>query len=78
MSVEKRYVMEYVPSWSGKAEMYERMAVEVNCCGEWLRVSGRFTTTCDHCYTDYNSSGQQLAPREYWGEETGEHWSECY
>ena len=36
-----------------------------------------FTTTCD-CGKDYNSSGQELAPREQWGEETGEHWSECY
>lgn len=37
----------------------------------------RFTNTCD-CGTDYNFSGQRLAPREHWGEETGEHWSECY
>lgn len=30
-----------------------------------------FTNTCD-CGADYNSSGQHLAPREQWGEETGE------
>jgi len=36
-----------------------------------------FTNTCD-CGRDYNNSGQMLAPRCHWGEETGEHWSECY
>lgn len=32
----------------------------------------RFTNTCDGCQADYNSAGQLLAPREQWGEETGE------
>ena len=31
----------------------------------------RFTNTCS-CGRDYNSAGQELAPREQWGEETGE------
>lgn len=35
-----------------------------------------FTNTCD-CGADYNSAGQRLAPRSQWGEETGEHWSDC-
>ena len=30
-----------------------------------------FTNTCD-CGREYNWSGQELAPREQWGEETGE------
>lgn len=30
-----------------------------------------FTNTCD-CGADYNFSGQRLASREQWGEETGE------
>ena len=34
-------------------------------------VLGGFTNTCD-CGADYNGSGQLLAPREQWGEETGE------
>ena len=37
-----------------------------------------FTNTCEHCGADYNSNGDRLAPRSQWGEETGEHWSECY
>ena len=44
-------------------------------CGEevWL---GSFTNTCE-CGRDYNSAGQQLADRSQWGEETGEHWTDC-
>jgi len=37
-----------------------------------------YTNTCDSCERDYNMSGQELAPRQYWGEETGEHPSECF
>lgn len=53
------------------AERWVRGYTEVKCCGEWL-MCDRFTNTCPHCETDYNGSGQQLAPREQWGEETGE------
>lgn len=45
---------------------------EIKCCGEWMECA-HFTNTCDHCGCDYNSSGQALAPRHCWGEETGEH-----
>lgn len=43
---------------------------ECNECGAEVVLSG-FTNTCD-CGCDYNMSGQMLAPRECWGEETGE------
>lgn len=43
-----------------------------NECGEEVELRN-FTNTCD-CGADYNMSGQQLAPRECWGEETGESW----
>ena len=46
-------------------------------CGEEV-VLDRFTNTCYGCGADYNMSGQRLAPRSQWGEETGEHWTECY
>ena len=39
-------------------------------CGRAVALEG-FTNTCD-CGADYNSAGQRLAPREQWGEETGE------
>lgn len=45
--------------------------VMVKCdCGEEIMCHG-FTSTCE-CGADYNMSGQRLAPREQWGEETGE------
>ena len=43
---------------------------ECNHCGAEVGLHG-FTNTCD-CGTDYNMSGQELAPRECWGEETFE------
>jgi hypothetical protein len=46
------------------------------CCGDKLELPD-FTNTCPHCGSDYNWSGQLLAPREQWGEETGEHWSDA-
>jgi len=39
-------------------------------CGAEVYLSC-FTNPCD-CGADYNMSGQALAPREQWGEETGE------
>ncbi len=48
----------------------------VVCCGEDI-VCRDFTQTCPTCKADYNFSGQKLAPREQWGEETGEHWADC-
>lgn len=49
---------------------------EFECtCGSTVELHG-FTNTCECCGRDYNMSGQLLAPREQWGEETGEHWTE--
>ena len=45
-------------------------------CGN-LITCNNFTNTC-FCGTDYNSAGQKLADRSQWGEETGEHPSDCY
>ena len=39
-------------------------------CGRGVECIG-FTNTCD-CGRDYNMSGELLAPRSQWGEETGE------
>jgi len=39
-------------------------------CGASVSLRG-FTNTCG-CGRDYNMSGQELAPREQWGEETNE------
>lgn len=39
-------------------------------CGCSVSLDG-FTNTCE-CGRDFNMSGQELAPRDQWGEETGE------
>ena len=36
----------------------------------WL--SDAFWNTCDNCGADFDGNGNMLAPREQWGEETGE------
>lgn len=43
---------------------------ECDGCFAEVELHG-FTNTCE-CGLDYNQSGQQLAPREQWGSETGE------
>lgn len=50
----------------------------VHCdCGLFIIECYDFTNTCEHCGADYNFAGQRLADRSQWGEETGEHPSEC-
>jgi hypothetical protein len=49
---------------------YHQPAVGRCCCGREVDLDG-FTCPCE-CGRDYNSSGQLLAPRSQWGEETGE------
>jgi hypothetical protein len=48
---------------------------ECNHCSAHVVLYGS-TNTCE-CGSEYNSAGQELSPRECWGEETGEHWTEC-
>lgn len=43
----------------------------IRCCGDEVWCDS-FTNTCPTCHTDFNSAGQELAPRWQWGEETGE------
>lgn len=48
-----------------------RWVIECDCGTEVLCRHN--TNTCVTCGTDYNMSGQELAPRRQWGMETGEH-----
>jgi hypothetical protein len=50
--------------------VYRQPAVLKCDCGREVDLGG-FTNPCD-CGRDYNTSGQLLAPRSQWGEETGE------
>jgi hypothetical protein len=57
-------------------KIINRIPARLKCCGTWLEL-GNFTNTCASCGADYNSNGSLLAPRHMWGEETGEHWTDC-
>lgn len=41
-------------------------------CGRRLLMESAWSTECRACGREYNGSGQLLAPRSQWGEETGE------
>ncbi len=56
-------------------EFSYRVPAQIKCCGKWMSLS-KFTNACK-CGADYNGSGQLLSSRSQWGEETGEHWTEC-
>lgn len=72
--VNGRKVYERADARDEQAGYIERWLV---ChCGEEVDLT-HFTNTCDGCGADYNQSGQRLGPRANWGEETGEHPSEC-
>jgi len=43
-------------------------------CGARIERYSSWANECDRCGREYNGSGQLLAPREQWGEETGEDW----
>ena len=45
--------------------------IGLSLCGRKILLE-RFTNTCDGSGRDYDSGGADLAPREQWGEETGE------
>ncbi len=45
-------------------------------CGARLELASSWLNTCDNCGRDYDGSGAALAPRQHWGEETGEHWAD--
>ena len=46
--------------------------IECARCHSQVELDDAFLSTCGKCGADYNGSGQLLAPREQWGEETGE------
>jgi hypothetical protein len=66
----------YIEEDRGPTRPPKRIPVVKCGCGRKVECHD-FTNTCD-CGADYNFGGQRLAPREQWGEETGEHWSDCY
>lgn len=59
----------------GKVITYERevrIPTLIRCeCGETMALHSGWANACE-CGCEYNGSGQLLAPRCQWGEETGE------
>lgn len=47
--------------------------IKCKSCQKATVTLAGFTNTCDVCGADYALDGGLLAPREQWGEETGEH-----
>ena len=41
-------------------------------CNKQVEIADSWLNTCEHCGADYDGSGNMLAPRSQWGEETGE------
>jgi hypothetical protein len=46
--------------------------IKCECCGHRIQLYSTWANGCDHCHAEYNGSGQRLADRCQWGEETGE------
>jgi hypothetical protein len=60
------------PNCESERVGYMRPLEWMRCeCGARVDLCG-FTNACE-CHRDYNRSGQLLADRSQWGEETGEH-----
>jgi len=68
LSGEHKVHAPYVQDFSHR---YTEPAVGRCVCGCKVELA-RFTNTCDGCNRDYNYSGDLLAHRSQWGEETGE------
>jgi len=63
------------PTYCNDSGRRDEPAVGRCSCGREVFLEF-FTNSCE-CGLEYNSSGQQLASREQWGEETGEHPLDC-
>ena len=56
---------------------YERFikgykVIECKTCSGHVNLISSWANSCDKCDSEYNGAGQLLAPRDHWGEETGE------
>lgn len=57
-----------------KHESDYKVCAIVECgCGHHVELFHYWLNTCEKCGQDFNGSGQELADRSQWGEETGEH-----
>lgn len=50
----------------------EVVKIECRNCQHEVELTNAWANACPNCHVEYNGSGQMLAPRSQWGEETGE------
>ena len=58
------------PTTTTYTHRYTEHAVGLCSCGEMVTLVG-LVNACE-CSVEYNNSGQRLAPRSQWGDDTGE------
>ena len=59
-----------IEAFAGGEKVRSGPVVECDC-GRHVKCNSSWANPCE-CGLEYNGSGQQLAPRSHWGEETGE------
>jgi hypothetical protein len=64
------------PFYSAREWSYMQAAVYRCKCGGEIVCESPYGNDCNRCNGEFNQSGQRLAPREFWGEETGESYSD--
>jgi hypothetical protein len=52
-------------------QLIEPRVIECRC-GKPIALWSSWANACEKCGVEFNGSGQMLAPRCFWGEETGE------
>jgi hypothetical protein len=55
-------------TWGGRKRRFKMIRCS---CGSEMTLFDGWANECN-CGTEYNGSGQRLAARRFWGEETGE------
>lgn len=69
----QKLLQDHGPGRVVRHERTVREPAEGRCdCGRCVVLDDSWINSCD-CGREYNGSGQELAPRAQWGEETGEH-----
>lgn len=66
---EAQWVRE--PEIDNDGRLIHRGVVQCHC-GNQVELDNSWANECDRCGSEYNGSGQHLAPRGQWGEETDE------
>lgn len=68
--------------WPRDVRRFESHWVEaavIECdCGAPVELGSSWANSCEKCGREYNGSGQLLASRSQWGEETGERFAAKY